>query len=174
MGRSRIVRGTRSFSRRPGKPGTWSRLSDTETLTAGAKTLAATATLSTSFNETVRRVIVDLSHSSDQVSATENYQGAMGLCVVSDAAVTAGAASIPGPLTDLDDDLWLMWFGFQGGVTVGATAGDVTAIQANVHQESRAMRRVQEGQQVAVMFEADAGGGIFLHYSMSLYSTFAT
>ena len=159
---------------RPGRPGTWARLVDAEILTAATKTLMAVATLSTSFNETVRRVIVDAVVQSDQVSASERFQVAMGMCVVSDAAIAAGAASLPGPLTDLDDDLWFFWTAFHGNVSVGATALNVQNLaQPSRHVESRAMRRVVEGQQVAIMAEAGAVG-VDLLYSLSLYSTFAT
>ena len=134
----------------------------------------ATATLFTSFNETVRRIIVDYLYVSDQTAATEAPQGAMGICVVSDAAVTAGAASLPGPITDLDDDLWLFWTSMHAITTVGATALNVQNLtNPLVHVESRAMRRVVEGQQLAIMGENNAVGASF-KYGLSLYSTFTT
>ena len=143
------------------------------TLTASSKVLLAQATLSTSFNETIRRIILDIEHRSDQVSASEAYQFAIGMCVVSDAAIAAGAASIPGPITDADDDLWMYWRSFQGSVTVGAIAGDVVTLAQLEHTESKAMRRIQEGQQLAIMAEAQSTG-VAISFGLSIYGTFAT
>ncbi len=59
--------------------------------------------------ETVRRFRGRFLVISDQVANTEINTGALGMVVVSDLAVAAGAASIPGPFTDANDGGWFVW-----------------------------------------------------------------
>ena len=141
----------------------------------------STKTLLTSFvlsnagiNETIRRTLGGVYVSSDQAAASENYSGAFGICVVTDAALAAGAASIPGPFTEQSDDIWVVWMPVAGSVTVGGTPGNVARLGWWFPFDSRAMRRVQEGQGIAVMFETAAADGVSVTAALSLYSTFAT
>ena len=46
---------------------------------------------------------------SDQTAATEDAFGAVGFAVVSEQARAAGAASLPGPITNEDSELWFLW-----------------------------------------------------------------
>ncbi len=62
--------------------------------------------------ETVRRTIGNIWVVSDQAAADEVQVGAFGCIVVTDLAAAAGAASIPGPFTDANDDGWFVWQGF--------------------------------------------------------------
>ena len=165
---ARVVRGrSRSFSRgaRPG--GTWARSVLTPTaIGADTKVLRTTFALSNSgIGETIRRSVGHMYVRSDQVAATEDWRGAFGMIVVSDLAIAAGAASIPGPVTDANDDGWFVWQAFNGAQGIDSQlTGHVFTF------DSRAMRRVEEGFTVAMMIEA-TGVGVLLGLSLSMYST---
>ena len=45
-------------------------------------------------------------------SALDGYDGAVGLCIVSENAFNAGIASIPTPITDIQWDGWLWYQSF--------------------------------------------------------------
>ena len=96
---------------------------------------------------------------SDQAGATEHQVGAVGLAVVSDEAATAGVASMPTPITEMASDLWFvhqlaMAAEFQS--TTGGTPAGVFEI------DSKAMRKVGIGQDIAVIAEFSSAGSGFL------------
>ncbi len=170
-GRRPRARGVIRRSPRPG--GTWARLITGAATVAGAtKVVVATGTLSNAgIGETVRRTRGWVAVASDQVAATENAHGAFGAVVVSDAAVAIGVTAIPGPITDDDDDGWFVWqpvasrFVFVSGVGVDGH-------QYNVYSfDSKAMRRVEEGFQIAFMFETGSADGMIFNVAMSFYAT---
>ncbi len=124
------------------------------TVAGGTKTLLSTLVLSNpGINEVVRRTRGVFSAQSDQTSVFESPYGAIGFIVVNDLALAAGAASIPGPVTDADDDGWFVWEAFLP--MSGATdQGSVVPVQwPNVYFDSKAMRKIPEGFGVAVMVE---------------------
>ncbi len=173
-----MARAQRRFTARAQRrPGTWSRFVDTGIVAvpAASKVLVASAVLSNpGINETLRRVRGFILLLSDQTAATERQLGAFGICVASDAAVAAGAASLPGPVTELDDDLWQTWLPLQGALTVVSGVGFI--LQDNKIQiDSKAMRRIQQGQSLAIMAEnASATFGFSVYLAVSLYATMAT
>ena len=57
---------------------------------------------------TVLRTVGRFAVASDQASAIETQTGAWGLIRVTDLAVAAGVASLPGPFTDAQDDGWFV------------------------------------------------------------------
>ena len=59
-----------------------------------------------SIDETILRTVGQIAIGSDQQAATEFQIGSFGMIVVTDVALAAGAASIPGPFTDGGDH----WF----------------------------------------------------------------
>ena len=77
------------------------------------------------------------------------------MVVVNDLALAAGAASIPGPFTDASDDGWFV-HQFTGGNRPAATAAESTIWEF----DSRAMRRVEEGFGIAVMYENASAGAV--------------
>jgi len=102
---------------------------------------------------TLRRLHGLLNWTSDQVAASEQPFGAFGVCVVSDDAFAAGAASIPGPFTDSDSDLWVLHKYIFTDFTV-ATAIGVQARGGNQYElSSKAMRKFTPDETVAVMIE---------------------
>ena len=99
--------------------------------------------------ETILRTRVNLWVGSDQSAAVENQQGAFGLIVVTDRAVAAGAASIPGPATDGGDDGWFVHQAFNK--RGASTSFGVPATPLDV--DSKAMRKVEDGGEIAIMVE---------------------
>ena len=87
---------------------------------------------------------------SDQVSAAEAPFGAMGIAVVSDQASAAGLASLPSPIIEESSDLW---FVYQFG------AAEMSVLTSGMNQaqvysfDSRAMRKVEDGEDIVVMVE---------------------
>jgi len=121
----------------------------TTTIPALTKTLLAFFFLDTVFEETIVRVRGMMYISADQVSIDEEQSGAFGMIRVTDRAIAAGASSIPGPVTDADDDGWFVWVPFAqlGRPTLGQDNSNIYEI------DSKAQRIVREGQQLAVMIE---------------------
>ena len=103
---------------------------------------------------------------SDQQIATETQLGAVGLAIVSDQAVDVGITAIPTPVTDLDSDLWFVHqvlmndFTFAGAVAYEASAGRVWEI------DSKAMRKVNDDQQIVIVGESSAAGDGFILSAM--------
>jgi len=103
-----------------------------------------------SIEETILRTRIELFVKSDQSAAVEFQQGAFGLYVVSDLAFAAGAASIPGPVTNGSDDGW-----FVHQTIVGASEDTLGGGQYGTRYtiDSKAMRKVPEGSTIAIMIE---------------------
>ena len=93
---------------------------------------------------------------SDQSAATELYIGNFGFCVVSDQAVAVGVAAVPTPATDLGSDLWFLLEQWIGNFTLVGT--DVTTEVRGRTIDSKAMRKVDIGQDLVGVIEAGIGG----------------
>jgi len=144
-----IVRGGRAQR----SPTTWARQVSIGTVVvpAATKVLLTTVVLSNpGINETIRRTRGYVSISGDQTGALEVMTGAFGAVVVSDLAIAAGAASIPGPVTDASDDGWFVWRPF-------SVRQDTSAVRLGSQEvfdfDSKGMRRIEEGFGVAFMAE---------------------
>ena len=119
---------------------------------------ASTAILTQSLNAaalalrpfTVIRTIGELLISSDQVAADELQSAAFGLAVVSDQAAATGVAAVPTPTTDRGSDLW---FVYQQMMSEWGLVGGQTGNQ--VHFDSKAMRKVEDGQDIVMVVESD-------------------
>ncbi len=106
---------------------------------------------------TVVRVRGMLSIISDQVAAAEEPFGAFGMCVVTDQASAAGLASLPSPISEEGSDVW---FAYQFGAAPINTAG-VMASVATSYFDSKAMRKVEDGETIVTLFEnASASAGL--------------
>ena len=136
-----------------------------------ALSLATSAVIANSLNAaalalrpfTVIRTRLHLNIQSDQTLGTEDQVGAVGCAVVSDQAVAIGVTAVPTPVTDLGSDLWLAHqyltssFLFKSGVGVEAQ------FTTNADLDSRAMRKVEEGQDLILVKERGTlGDGITL------------
>ncbi len=85
--------------------------------------------------------------------------GAFGLCVVSDEAVVAGAASIPRPFDDAGWDGWFVWQAFSGHFDVTTDVGRVGLDGGSRQYEidSKSMRKVNDNETVVLMVESQTG-----------------
>ena len=118
------------------------------TVAAASKAFLVFITLSNpGIGETIRRTRGMVMIQSDQTASDELQFGALGFVVVNDLAAGIGATAIPGPFTDDDDDGWFVWQPVLGSFDSGIEKTRVYEF------DSKAMRRVEEGFQVAIMFE---------------------
>ncbi len=89
---------------------------------------------------------------SDQRAASEVFQSAFGICVVSDQASAIGVTAIPTPFTDLGSDLWLLHEIMAQQISVTTDVGVLLAgVGSSI--DSKAMRKVEDGQDIAVVVE---------------------
>ena len=135
---------------------------------AGTKALLGGFSLSNpGIGETVRRTRGIVQLASDQMTTLETQAGALGLVVVTDIAFAAGAASIPGPVTEASDDGWFVWVPMTQRMEIAANPGN------QIYDfDSKAMRRVEEGFTVAVMVEnATASFGMRVSLAISMLTS---
>ena len=119
----------------------------------GAKTiLQSNASLQ---DTTIVRTRGKLSVFGNTLSADATPIGAFGIGVVSDQALAAGAASLPGPWTDKNWGGWLVWMPIAHRYEFHSAVG---ALLASVEQEidSKAMRKVHPNESLIVMAESQA------------------
>ena len=104
---------------------------------------------------TVVRTRIGMHIASDQVGASESYQAALGLAVVSDQALAIGVTAVPTPFTDIGSDLWFFWAASAGRFAfINGTGTQQLGLYSN--EDSKAMRKVEEGQDLAVTVETSA------------------
>jgi len=107
---------------------------------------------------------------SDQAGATEVQDAAFGLAVVSDQAIAIGVTAVPTPTTDDGSDLWYVY----ERILSELAFQDATGFQANVGVEriidSRSMRKVEDGQDIAGVVETGSGsnGVVISAYARTL------
>jgi len=92
---------------------------------------------------------------SDQAAALEEQYVSFGACVVSDQASAIGITAVPTPFTDMGSDLWythLNLFGDESSLTDRTRPGTQAFI------DSKAMRKVDVGQDVMILGEFATGG----------------
>ena len=104
---------------------------------------------------------------SDQVSADETQACALGVAVVSDQAVAIGITAVPTPSTDRASDLWLVFDEMYSRVTVGGTADSVGVYGVLRDVDSKAMRKVEEGSDIVIVQESDAGQSAGLNVAVA-------
>ena len=92
-------------------------------------------------------------------SAQDGYAGAFGIMLVRDQAFAAGAASIPGPLSDLNDE-WLYHTFFNehnpfasGGAVAAGDSMNNGAGTDKIVVDSKAMRKFTDGDTMVAMVE---------------------
>ena len=105
---------------------------------------------------------------SDQQAATEDQLGAVGMHICNDSAVAVGATAMLGPITDQSDDAWFLWhpivqrFRFGSNIGFDGSDGHLYLI------DSRAQRKLQEGQSAVLMIEnASAVFGFAVTFGLS-------
>jgi len=87
-------------------------------------------------------------------AATDIEVIGLGLCVVTNAAKDVGGVSVPGPINDIESDVWL-WHSLTGMDAVVLTGADANA-RSVVHRvtiDAKAMRRVPDGHALILVGE---------------------
>jgi len=95
---------------------------------------------------------------SDQAAAGESYQSAIGFAVVSDQALAIGVTAVPTPFTDLGSDLWFLWHGISGRFEFKSAVG-IHQTGELIEVDSKAMRKVEDGQDLAAVIENSSLSG---------------
>jgi len=105
---------------------------------------------------TVVRVRGQVSIKLNSYAADLDIAGAFGMCVVSDEAFVAGAASIPRPFDDADWDGWFVWRSFAAHYELlDATGAFLASYEFEV--DSKAMRKVTSNETIVMMCESQTG-----------------
>jgi len=117
-------------------------------------TASSTATLFTGFGAaqltqrpfTVIRTHVELHVASDQEISDEAQQVVYGLAIVSSQALAIGVTAGPTPYTDAGSDMFFYWQSLTSRFLLGTAVGFSGDFGVRKDTESRAMRKVEEGQ----------------------------
>ncbi len=90
---------------------------------------------------------------SDQAAAAEVQAVAVGQAVVSDQASAIGVTAVPTPVTDAGSDAWLLYTILFNNAT---NLTDLVVGQKYFEVDSRAMRKVEDGQDLVLVTEVAA------------------
>jgi len=107
---------------------------------------------------TIVRARGTLFAASDQTIAAENYDVSLGHAVVSAQAVAIGVTAVPTPVTDLSSDLWYLYENILGRLESGSDVA-FTDVGHLLQYDSRAMRKVEDGEDIITVIESSAFGG---------------
>ncbi len=93
----------------------------------------------------------------DQLAATEDPVGALGMMVVRESARIAGVASVPTPVTDSPDDGFFVWQPWQAGMNFLQVDATGTLITGNLWKrydfDSKAQRKFTADDAIVVTME---------------------
>ncbi len=91
----------------------------------------------------------------DQTAAAEQQAANLGYAVVSDQASAIGVTAVPTPTTDQGSDLWQTY----ASLMTSQGAGQVDSnLGVGGEFDSRAMRKVEDGQDFVVVIETELAG----------------
>ncbi len=107
---------------------------------------------------TIVRTHLEILQQSDQLAVSEFMAAALGICVVSQSASSAGIGAIPTPLTELDSDLWLVYQPMLHQFLFASAVGFQAMVGVRYTVDSKAMRKVNNDQDVAVVVEGSVTG----------------
>jgi len=135
----------------------WFGIPDTDTNLAAASTAALVVTLNAAALAlrpfTVVRTRGYLHIASDQRAASEDWGAALGVAVVSDQAVAIGITAVPTPVTDRGSGLFFLYEEMIGRISVTTDVG-VLEFGKGTSYDSKAMRKVESGQDIAFIIES--------------------
>jgi len=94
---------------------------------------------------------------SDQSIAAESWLFAVGMCIVSDQAAAIGITAIPTPVTDLASDAWYLHQFMSGAYGFSSAIGNEEIGLYRLNIDSRAMRKVEDGFDNALVVESSSG-----------------
>jgi len=119
---------------------------------------------------TVIRTRGELLIRSDQTANTEDQGAAYGRAVVSDQAVAIGVTAIPTPVTDSGSDLWYVYQVLLNSTILSSAVGFDGSPGKQYTVDSRAMRKVEDGQDIVSVLEGSGigAGSVVLGFTKSL------
>jgi len=134
---------------------------------AATKILLSTVVLSNQgIDETILRTVGGIAIFTDTPGASEEQIGSFGIHVVTDLAAAAGAASIPGPVTEGGDDGWQTYVPFAQSWNFQSAVGAQERAKWYPF-DSKAKRVVSTGESLAIMIEnAHAAQAFFVVLNM--------
>ncbi len=147
----------------------WADVTETVSVLAAASTAVISNVTSADFNAlrpyTIVRVRGVLHLVSDQQAASEDYSAAFGIAVVSDQAAAIGVSAVPTPITDRGSDLWLVYEELASRFVFGSGVGFENAGGIFRQFDSRAMRKVEDGDQPTFVKETSSQSNGVRFYS---------
>ena len=120
---------------------------------AASKVLVGSFVNPASNDATILRTVGVIGIRSDELAADEIQVGAFGMVLVTDVALAAGIASIPGPVTDIENDGWFIFQGFTFSRQVFSSTGVNDDETHMMVVDSKAKRKLGDGTSVAVVVE---------------------
>ena len=122
------------------------------TVPAASKVLLGSFALDNDgIDETMLRVVGGVMVASDQTAADETQVGAIGMCIVTDAALAVGITALPDPVSEIEDDMWFMYLPFCRTLNVA----DATGTQPNFGEwfpfDQKAKRIVHTGSSIVLI-----------------------
>ena len=117
---------------------------------------------------TIIRTVGMVSMKSDQITATEDPLLAIGMAVISIPASAIGVTAVPTPIVDEASDLWFLYETLAASFTFGDGTGFNSPSSYTKYFDSRAQRKVQEGDDVGMMAECASGVGCSFYWKMRM------
>ena len=112
---------------------------------------------------------------------SEGFSGAFGIGKATAQAIAAGVLSVPTPLTDEDEELWIYHRYFQLNTADAIAAATAAQLQAQVHPmisavrfeiDSKAMRKFDIGDGLYAAIEVSETGTCSMNWSMNCRTLF--
>ncbi len=129
---------------------------------AGASSLVfsfSQATLAPLYPFTVVRTRIALLTAADAgFISDQDWSAALGVMVTTQLALSAGAASLPNPITNIGDDYWFVHQPFMGFVEASSGVDLLTGLQINI--DSKAQRKVEDGQVIVGVIQNLGGDSV--------------
>ena len=150
-----LRRGARVISQK--RLSTWLSLVPAQTTVTGSVILFTLTAASLALRPfTIVRTRLQVSIISDQLAASEIQMGAVGAAIVSDQANAIGVTAVPTPITDMGSDLWFVHQILYNEFSFGDGTGFQEKGLEQYEIDSKAMRKVDIGQDVIVVAEPSA------------------
>jgi len=167
------IRRSRVFNARRRSNRSWAGVAaaDVTNVPAASKVLLGSFAPTVSGDITAIRSVGYITISSDNDTGDELQLGAFGMIKVTDTALGIGVTAVPGPVTDIADDGWLLYQSFGFEMFTHTTVGQEPGFGHMIQFDSKGKRIVSDGQSLAIMVEnAHASHGFDITFSIRLLS----
>ena len=95
----------------------------------------------------------------DNIASSENQLAAVGAAVVSEQASAIGITAVPTPISDAGSDLFFLHQSMVSATDVLTAVGQSSPSGVGFEVDSKAMRKVNDDQDVVFVYENSGGGG---------------